>query len=501
MLRKMVTCFLAMVVSVTLFAQQPGTSSEDLKRKQAEIQREIDDLRNTLKDTKKNTKAGLLQLAMVQKKLRLREQAIGNISEQINIIEGTIGKSRNEIDRLKIELDTLKGQYARSIVYAYKNRSNYDFLNFIFSAASFNDALRRVQYLRAYRLYREEQAATIKNTQQLLQEKIAGLESSRKEKDVVLQKQEKQKVELEDEKKEKNDILTKLKAREKEISKELTTKQKADQKLKVAIRAAIDREIKIAREKALAEAKAKEAADAKAREAAEAKAREAEAKARAIAEAKAREAAEAKAKEKAASDAKAREAAEALAREKEKEAADAAKKLEASTAAANNASAANVAAAKNDASVKGGSVFESTPEGSRISGSFENNKGRLPWPVERGQVKIHFGTYSIEGTKLRGNNPGITLATDAGATVRAVFEGEVSRIFDIDGNWSVLIRHGKYFTVYSNLASVSVSKDQKVSAGQVLGKAAVNDEGNGEIEFLLMQENRNLDPESWIRRR
>src|SRR5690349_11335581 len=263
MLKMMLTGFLAMSVSVALFAQQqqPG-NSEDLKRKQAEIQREIDDLRSTLKDTKKNTKAGLLQLSMVQKKLRLREQAIGNISQQINLIEGTIGKSRNEIGRLKGELDTLKLQYAKSIVYAYKNRSNYDFLNFIFSAASFNDALRRVQYLRAYRLYREEQASTIKNTQVLLQGKIAGLESSRKEKDAVLQKQEKQKVELEGEKREKNEILSKLKAREKEISKELTAKQKADIKLKNAIRAAIDREIKIARDKALAEARVREAAEA-----------------------------------------------------------------------------------------------------------------------------------------------------------------------------------------------------------------------------------------------
>src|ERR1700754_1443649 len=165
MLKMMFTCFLTVTVSVTLLAQQqPGGSSDELKRKQAEIQREIDNLRNTLKDTKKNTKAGLLQLTMVQKKLRLREQAIGNINQQINYIEGTIGKSKNEIERLKGELDTLKDQYAKSIVYAYKNRSNYDFLNFIFSASSFNDALRRVQYLRAYRLYREEQAGTIKNT-------------------------------------------------------------------------------------------------------------------------------------------------------------------------------------------------------------------------------------------------------------------------------------------------------------------------------------------------
>ena len=94
-------------------------------------------------------------------------------------------------------------------------------------------------------------------------------------------------------------------------------------------------------------------------------------------------------------------------------------------------------------------------------------------------MKIHFGTYSIEGTKLRGNNPGITLSTEQGAVVRAVFEGEVSRIFDIDGNWSVLVRHGKYFTVYSNLSSVSVSKDQKISGGTMLGRAAANDDGNG----------------------
>lgn len=471
MLKMMFTCFLAMTVSVTLFAQQqqPGGSSEELKRKQAEIQREIDDLRVTLRDTKKNTKAGLLQLSMVQKKLRLREQAIGNINQQINVIEGTIGRSRYEIERLKGELDTLKQQYARNIVYAYKNRSNYDFLNFIFSASSFNDALRRVQYLRAYRLYREEQAGTIKNTQALLHDKIAGLQSSRKEKDAVLQKQEKQKGELEDEKKEKNDILGKLKAREKEISKELTAKQRADKKLKSAIGSAIAREIKIARDKALAEARAKEEAEAE-----NAKKASAEAARKAAAE-NARKAAESKAAEN--------------------------KPAPATPPPATVAKAEPKAEPKKEPVKKTESVFDATPEGSRVSGSFASNKGRLPWPVEKGNVKIHFGTYSIEGTKLRGNNPGITLATEPGAVVKAVFEGEVSRIFDIDGNWSVLVRHGKYFTVYSNLSSVSVSKDQKVSSGQMLGRAAANDEGNGEIEFLLMQENKNLDPESWIRRR
>jgi septal ring factor EnvC (AmiA/AmiB activator) len=438
MLKSMVSCFLALVFSMSLLAQQPG-SSEELKRKQAEIQKEIDDLRRTLNDTKRNKKAGLGQLAMVQRKLRLREQAIGNINQQINIIQGTIGKSREEIGRLKGELDTLKSQYAKSIVYAYKNRSNYDFLNFIFSAASFNDALRRIEYLRSYRLYREEQAATIKNTQNLLQSKISGLEMTRKEKDAVLQKQEKQKEELESEKKEKNEILSKLKAREKEISKELTSKQKADKKLKTAINVAIQREIRLAREKALAEAKAKEAAAA------------------------------------------------------------AANANKPATEPANKPATGAIAAAPKKE--KSYSVLESTPEGLRLSGGFENNRGRLPWPVDKGNVKIHFGKYSIEGTKLYGNNPGITVETEPGTPVKAVFEGEVSRIFDIEGNWSVLVRHGKYFTVYSNLSSVSVAKDAKVVAGQTLGRAGTNTDGDGEIEFLLMQESRNLDPESWIRRR
>jgi murein hydrolase activator len=436
MLKMMVTCFLALLVSATLLAQQQPGSSEELRRKQAEIQREIDDLRRTLNEAKKSKKAGLGQLAMVQKKLRLREQAIGNISQQINIIQGTIGKSREEIDRLKIELDTLKTQYAKSIVYAYKNRSNYDFLNFIFSAASFNDALRRIEYLRSYRLYREEQADAIKNTQNVLQQKIAGLEETRKAKDDALQKQEKQKHELEAEKKEKNEILSKLKSREKEISKELTAKQKADKKLRNAIKVAIDREIRIAREKAIAEEKARVAA-----------------------------------------------------------------------AAAANANrpatepATNTVAAAPKKETKKSSVLESTPEAIRLSGSFEQNRGKMPWPVEKASVKLHYGVYSIEGTRLKGNNPGITLETEPGAPVRAIFEGEISSVFDVEGNWSVMIRHGKYFTVYSNLATANVKKGQIIGAGQVLGTAANNGDGSGEIEFILMQERRNLDPESWIRRR
>ena len=95
----------------------------------------------------------------------------------------------------------------------------------------------------------------------------------------------------------------------------------------------------------------------------------------------------------------------------------------------------------------------------------------------------------------------LTLETEENSPVRAIFDGEVVSVFDVEGESNVLIRHGKYFTTYGNLSSAAVKKGQKVKAGEVLGSAGANADGNGEIEFLLLMENRNLDPAGWIRRR
>lgn len=466
MQRILVAFSLVFLCAFGVRAQQQ--SSDDLKKKQSEIQQEIDDLRRTLNDTKKNKKASLGQLALINKKLRLREQAIGNINDQIENIQSSISQNYSEISRLNKELDTLKEHYKKSVVYAYKNRSNYEFLNFIFASNSFNEALKRIEYLKSYRQYREQQAQTIKNTQQLLNQKNEGLKVSRKQKDEVLKSAEKEKTVLVDERKEKDEFLGKIKAREKEISKEIEMKARADQKLKLAIRAAIDKEMKAA------------AAAAREKAAREERARELE-----------------------------RERERDREREREKEkarlAAAAAKQPATNTPAPAAPAPAPVATTpapepkKQPARTE--SVFESTPEGMALSGGFEKQRGKLPWPVEKGEVKLHFGTYTIPGTPIRGNNPGITLETNTGATVKAVYDGEVTTVFDIEGQWAVMIQHGKYFTVYSNLSSASVSKGQKVSIGQTLGRAGSNDDGNGEVEFIIMLEKSNQNPESWLRKR
>ena len=139
----------------------------------------------------------------------------------------------------------------------------------------------------------------------------------------------------------------------------------------------------------------------------------------------------------------------------------------------------------------------------KLNASFETNRAKLPWPVDEGYVCVHFGSYQIGDTKLKGDNPGITICTQqAGVNVKSVFSGEVFGIFNIGDTKSVMIRHGKYFTVYSNLSSVSVSKGATVNTNQVIGKVAADEEDNqgGKLEFLLMEDKRNLNPEPWLRR-
>jgi murein hydrolase activator len=410
--------------------QQPNKS--DLEKERAAIQKEIDDVRRSLDETTHNRKASLAQLNQVRKKLQLRERQINVINQQINLIEGDINQSWRDISKLKKELDTLKMQYEKSVVYSYKNRSNYDFLNFIFSAANFNDALKRVSYLKSYRAYRQEQAGNIVKTQDLLQQKIAGLNANREKKSMVLKEESKEREILADEKKEKDAVVSKLKTREKELMKDLADKKRQDMKLASAIAAAIRRARDLATREAAAAAK---------------------------------------------------------------------KNTESTAANAKNNSANNtstISKPKIGTNSKTVSVFDADPEAKALSDNFEKNRGSLPWPVT-GNVSMHFGPQKYFET-VTYDNPGITIESNAGTPVKAVFDGEVTAVFSIGPVQGVVLKHGKYFTSYSNLADVTVSKGQLIKRGQVVGKVAEKDDGKGDIEFLISNDaSRNFDPEKWLR--
>ena len=403
-------------------------SREDLEQKRKEIQQEIASLQEAQTTISKDKKASVSQLKLIERKLKSRYAVINNLNDEMDLIDNTIFSNNREIYRLQKQLDTLKQQYAKTIEYSYKNRSSYDMLNFIFTATSFNDAVKRATYLKSYRKYRDEQAANINRTQKEMAQRIEMLTANKQEKGKVLEEQNKQKIILEGEQKEKNQFVSKLKAREKEIEKEVAAKKKVERSLQNSIAAIIKREIEAARRKAEEEAR----------------------------------------------------------------------KLASGTVAkpAEKAPAAGSASA---APVRKANILENTPEVTKVSVGFENNRGNLPWPVDKGTITSSFGRQRIEGTKIDEDNSGITIQTLSDAPVKAVFEGVVTTVYDVAGSQTVTIKHGKYFTTYFNLSTVTVAKGAKVAMGQVIGKAAENFDGDGEILFMLNEEMRFVNPEIWLK--
>lgn len=477
--------FLVLVVLLMGGLVANAQNREDLQKQKQSIEKELAELNQLYRETQKNTKTSVKQLAIIKRKINARESLVNSINREVKQLDETIYLNERDIYRLRKELDTLKVKYAKSIVFAYKNRSSYAYLNFLFSAGSFNDAMKRMAYLKSYRQNRETQANTIVKSENLLQEKIGVLSVNKKERLSTLEVQNKQLLDLQEDRKEQDQVVAQLKGKEKELNKQIRDKENQRQKVAVAINAVIRREIE------------------------EAKRRD---------EAKRLKALEDARKLKAAQDAAAAQAAA-----DKKNAAGTTTKPATSTTAkppTNNTVVANGSAGANNNSVnppkptlndpatgvssaakdRTYSPLESTPEGMEMSLNFENNRGRLPWPVSNGIVTVGFGTQSYAGTKLMQKSDGLEIAVPVGSAVRCVADGEVVYAGEVADENIVLVKHGKYFTGYKNLSSVAVSRDQKVKAGTVLGKSGTSIDGEGGILFMIMNDKSVAqNPTPWLR--
>ena len=448
-LQRFVFLVLFLMTVVGASAQQ---SREELQKKEQELKKELSDLNRQLSETQKNKKLSLNELALIKRKVSKREELVRGINKQINELDNTIYLNEMDIYRLRKELDTLKLKYAKSIVFAYKSRGSYEYLNFLFSARNFNDAIKRMAYLKSYRQNRETQAIAIAQSRNMLTQKVDVLNSNKKERMVTLTTQSEQLKVLQEDKKAQDKVVAKLKGQESAIAKQIKDKEKQRVRMQQAVMAIIKREIDEAARK------------------------------------------DRIAKQKAIDDAK--------------------KKAGASTAKNNNndnSAKNNTAAnsAKNNEPIvlaKVGSrpysPFESTEEGRETSIHFEQNRGRLPWPVDRGNVFIEFGVSTVPGTKLTQKSDGIHIALPEGSAVKSIADGEVSYVGEVNGDQVVMVRHGKYFTVYQQLSSASVSVGKEVKAGSMLGRSGKSIDGEGSIIFTINNERGvPLNPDQWLRPR
>lgn len=411
-----------------IFLNATAQNKDELQKQRQQLRKEIEETEKILNQTKKTTKENLGQLSLINKRLDLQGNVIENISGQLKHIENDIYKSQREVNKLSRILDTLKQEYAKSMIYAYKNRNSYDFLSFIFSASSFNDAIKRITYLKSYRTYREQQGANIVRTQQQLQQRINELSGNKQKKNVVLQEKSKELTVLEKQQQEKEKVVAKLKGRQKELSAHIANKRKQDAKLRGMINTMIKREIALANERA-----------------------------------------------------------------KQKALADAAK----NKAANNNVAVTTKPAVRTPKKTE--SVLVSSEADRALDASFERNRGSLPWPSD-GFILSRYGPNSLPGG-VDYNNPGVSIGTAIGGAVKAIFDGEVTLVNPMDDKQVVFIKHGKYFTVYSNLSSASVHRGQTVKTGQTVGRAGANDDGQGQVDLIIMKESNNVNPEQYLRRK
>jgi murein hydrolase activator len=294
----------------------------------------------------------------------------------------------------------------------------------------------------------------------LIQEEISSIQQETAHKLVVLDEKKREKEAILVDKERQQEVYKSFKSRESELLTELEADQKRKDILKTKINAAIRKEI------AEAEAKAKMAAEAK----------------------KKREAAEAR-----------RKAAELALLETEKSA-DEVKNTDVASVSEVPKESAEVAAKRED-------LFAETKEAAELGKNFESNKGKLPWPVEKGTITDGFGKNAHPTLEnVFTNNSGIDISTPKSAQVRAVFEGEVTSVLNIPGAGKVvIIKHGNYRTVYTNLQDTYVSAGSKVKTKQSIGALIAGSNStvsvaHFEIHQVIGSSVQCINPSLWITR-
>lgn len=485
--------FFVFILLPSLHAQQP--SRADLENRRAKLLKEISETQQQLAATKKDKTATLSQLKAINAKLDARQKLINNINTEIKGIDGSIRHSAGEIERLNNNLGVLRKSYAQSIRYAYKRRESQNMMAFLFSANDFNDAIRRMAYLKRYREYRKEQADKIRVTQEKLNQQISVLNNQKQTKGKLLTAEEQQRQQIEAESKQTNEIVVELKGRENELMKDIQQNSRNAKKLEASIKEMIRKEIEIARKKAEEEARRKAAEELARKKAAEEEAR--------------RIAAVEAARKRAAEEAAAKNAA-ATAQKDGNTYQAGGQTVTLNTGKTNTPPpVTEPVKAKEEEPVKPMEApsykLSLTPEVQAVSNNFAANRGRLPWPVEKGFISGKYGRQQHPlFPKVTIENNGVDISTAEGAPVRAVFDGVVTKIANIDGVM-IMVSHGEYFTIYTNLSGASVRVGDKIKTKQVIGRAGKNSEGADMVNFQIWRVGANnniatVNPAEWIAR-
>ena len=403
--------FFLCLLSLSAFPQ----TKEDLKKQKSSIEKEINYTTELLNKTKVNKTKSLSYLRALDKQINNKEYLLQTLNIEISLLNKQMRKTEQLIIKIeqsiiaeKENLELLKKEYAKMIFACFKKKSNRNNLMFIVSAKDFNQAYKRIIYLKQYTSFRKNQVEKISKSQKEFETKKIDLNTQKDQltfeytskKELIGTKKNELKI-INYAKLEKQELVNNLRKSERLFKKQLQEKQKRAKALDDKIRKIIEEEIRKAR----------------------------------------------------------------------------------------------VEAEKKN---KG---FSLTPEAIALSIEFNSNKGKLPWPLEKGVIVQGYGKqkHAVFSAVETFNN-GIDIATDKNANVRAVFDGTVSRIFFIKGEGkAILMNHGEYFSVYSGLKEVSIKVGDRLLAKEKIGVVLTQEiEEKTELHFEIWEGYDKKDPSKWL---
>ncbi|MDA0898669.1 MAG: peptidoglycan DD-metalloendopeptidase family protein [Bacteroidetes bacterium] len=419
-------------------------TKEELQRQKVLLQDQIDLASELLLKTKSTKETSLSELQTLNQKIEARNKLIRTMDRQIRSIDREVANKAKEIEALEARVDSLKSDYADLIKLAQRQQKPRDQILFILSSSSFAQAAKRMQYFKDMAAYREQQVQQIAITQETLAREREALIAKKVEKVQVQTAQEGEKIALQADAQIQEATVQNLQSKESTLKKDIDKKQREAQQLEQQIKRIIAEEMR------------------KAKERAERSGLENEAKELGLISGK---------------DFSTRTSNKAL-----KQLIDKARE------------------AKGMDVRDDGPSFAMTPEARALANNFASNKGALPWPVERGIITGKFGKHPhpiVKGVIV--DNPHMEITTEENAIVRSVFEGEVSSVVPIPGaNVMVLVRHGNYFTVYSNLINVKVKAGDIVSLKEPIGTAFTDEEGKTMVQLGIWKDADIQDPNPWL---
>lgn len=434
--KKIIVFMLAVLIGMAAPAQQ-SKRVRDLQNQKAKLQKDLKISRVALDNTRRDVKKGQLNIRYLDQEIEVRVGYIHQTENELDSLQTLVDSVQAQIVYLDSVLTAKKSKYTHAVRAAQAYRKVNSTLLYALSAPDITKMYRRLRYTRQYASFERALGVEVQNKQIELLERQNQLLALKSEMNRKMRILVEERAKLSRQQVEQQRQVNTLEKKAKDLQKQVSDKEKQIIALQKKIDQVVAEEIRKAEE--------------------ERKRREAEARRKAEAAAKAKAAAEAK-------------------------------KNGGTTA-------------KSTPQPSKPSSSWLTPEEKKLNGSFEQNKGRLPVPITgEYMISAHFGSNTSGHSHVVLNNKGTNYVGRSGARARTIFDGEVSRVVNFGGMKIVLVRHGSYISVYSNLSSVIVTRGQKLKARDLLGSVADDGTGRFVLHFQLRKETALLNPEAWVGR-